>query len=224
MVERNNKHAFWQALVVAVIVFGVGILLGFFLESYRSNEIQLNIMAAEINVLDEQLRNKIIENFDVNCELATKSSFSFADKIYLEAEKLERYDEASKFTETLLVLHKRYDLLRALLWTEIVDLKERCNEDFHTVVYFYDYGTENIDISSKQLFYSRLLFDLKSKYPDEVILIPIAIDTGLESVRLLVENYNIDEFPAIVVDEYEIIDGIITFEELEEIVFKKSSI
>lgn len=215
----SSKHAFWQALVFTIIVFGIGLIIGFFLESYRADKVQFNLIDSEINILDDQLRTRIIGDFDIDCDVAVQSTFDFADKIYTEAVKLESYDSASKISDSFLILHRRYDLLRTLLWLESIELKEKCGRDFHTVVYLYDYATEDINIRSTQLFYSRLLLDLKNKYPDEVLLIPIAAGTNLESVDLIVENYGITEFPSVIVDELEVISGVITFEELETIVF-----
>lgn len=214
----NSKHAFWQALIFTIIVFGIGLILGFFLESYRADKVQFNLLDSEINVLDDQLRNRVIGDFNVECNIAVQSTFDFADKIYGEALKLESYDSASKFSDSFLVLHRRYDLLRTLLWLESVELRERCGKEYHTVVYLYEYNNEDIDVRSKQLFYSRLLTDLKNKYPDKIILIPIAVDTGLESVSLITEYYQVNEFPSIIIDESSVINGIVTLEKLESVV------
>ena len=54
--------------------------------------------------------------------------------------------------------------------------------------------------------------------PDEILLIPIAVNTNLESVDLVVESYEIEEFPSIILDESEIVSGIITFDEFEKII------
>jgi hypothetical protein len=220
-----SKHAFWQALIFSVLVFGAGLLLGFFLESSRADKIQYNLIDSEINVLDDEVRNRVIKDFDVRCNLAIESTFNFADKIYLEAAKMEQYDGAAKFSDSLDILHRRYDLLRTLLWTESIELKEKCSEmkDFHTVVYLYQYETDDVDIDSKQLYFSRLLFDLKLKYPDEIILIPIAADTNLESVNLITRNYGIFEYPTIIIDEEEIISEIVTLEEIENVVFQANN-
>jgi len=216
----NSKHAFWLALVFTVIVFVIGLIFGFFLESFRADKVQFSLVDSEVNILDDQLRNRVIDDFDIECDVAVQSTFDFADKIYQEALKLESYDAASQFSDYFLILHRRYDLLRTLLWLESVELRERCEGEFHTVVYLYDYQSEDIDIGSKQNFYSRLLLDLKNKYPDEIVLIPIAANTDLESVELVVKNYNIKSLPSIIIDELEIINGVITFEELENIVFQ----
>jgi hypothetical protein len=215
----NSKNAFWQALVFTILVFGIGLVFGFFLETSRSESIQNNLMNSEINLLDNQIRNKIIDDLNVHCDLAVKSSFDFADEIYSEAILLEKYDSSDKFGDSLILLHKRYDLLRTLLWIENIKLKERCNLDFHTIIYLYEYKTGDIELKSKQKFYSRILIDLKNKYPEKILLIPIAVNSNLESLELLISKYELFETPNIFVDEEKIITSIVTFNELENIVF-----
>ena len=215
----SNKYAFWQALVFTIIIFGVGILLGFVLEGTRSDTIELTLLNSEINLLDHQLRNQEKANLNISCETSIQNTFEFADKIFNEARKLEKIDQANKFTEILKVLHKRYDLLRIMLWMESIDVKERCQADFHTVVYFYHYGTEDIAIQAEQAALSRLLLDLKDKHGNKIVLIPIAVNLDLESTNLLIEKYKITKLPAIIIDEQKVIEDKPTIEELENITF-----
>ena len=218
----NSKHAFWQALVFTIVIFLIGALMGFFLENSRADKIQLELMNSEINVLDEQLRNKIVEDFNLSCEHAVKSTFEFADKIYWDAIKLEKYDSTSKFTETLKEIHKRYDLLRVILWSESIRLKETCGADFHTIIYLFDYDSDNVNVKSEQLAFSRLLFDIKKNYPDKIILIPIAANLDLDSVNLIMTAYNITHRPAVIADESSVITEILNYRELENIIFKSN--
>lgn len=215
-----SKHAFWQALIFTIVIFGLGLLLGVFLEDSREDSARQALLKSELNILDDQLRDRIIEDFGVDCDLAKKSLFDFADKIYDEAFRLEVYDGSSQFNrESFYTLHRRYDLLRTLLWTEAVTLKDTCDEDFHTVVYLYEYASDDIDVESKQNFYSRLLLELKEKYEGEILLIPIAGNTELSSVELLKENYGISELPILIIDEDRKVNEIVTLEELEDIIF-----
>ena len=133
----NSKHAFWQALVFTIIIFGIGVLMGFFLENSRSNAIENLIIESEIGILDEQITSQGLGKFEISCEETKKSVFIFADKIYQEALQLEKFDSSAKFTESLISLHKRYDLLRVLLWIEGIELKEKCGEKIHTLVYIF---------------------------------------------------------------------------------------
>jgi hypothetical protein len=217
-----TKHAFWQALVFTILVFSLGMILGFFLEVKQSGNIYSNLVASELNILDEQIRQRISLDSNISCDLAKESLFSFADKIYSDATNLEEVDGTGRISD-LITLHRRYDLLRTLLFLEADKLKERCNTDFHIVTYFYAYNAEDIETSSKQNYYSGQVYDLKLKHPTDVIIIPIAVDTQVASVDLLVDSLKLRQVPAIVVDGNIVITEVLTLEELEGIVFSNTN-
>jgi len=219
MVERNSKSAFWKALIFTIVIFGIGMVIGVIFENSRSNEVERNLMNSEINLIDEQVRASAIDTMNLDCEDITKGTFDFADRIYWEANQLEDYDVASKFTNFLSILHKRYDLLRFMVWSESIKIKGRCGNNFHTVVYLYDYDTGDINNRALQNSMSNLLLGLKESHPDEVLLIPMAVNLKLASVDMVVKSYNIKEFPAIMIDEKNVVTGMITSEELEELIF-----
>jgi hypothetical protein len=178
------------------------------------------VINSEINLLDAQLRTMAISKLDLDCGTATGSIFNFADKVYEEAKTLEGYDAVKNFIE-LKVLHKRYDLLRTMLWFEAADLREKCGEDFHTVVYLYDYESPDLDLKSRQGVFGKVLEDLKEKHGAVILLIPIARNLGLESINLISAKYNITESPAIIIDEEHVImERLIDLDELETVVFQ----
>ena len=213
--ETKNRDVFWQALLATAIIFAIGFIFGFFLEVFRGDKMEAVLLNSEINLLDEQLRTNVAGEFNVSCKDMKEGLFSFANTIYYDAIKLEKYEASEKFRETLFLIHKRYDLLRMMLWLESIEVKNKCKNNLHTVVYLYEFNTEDIDKKSKQVFFSRLLFDLKSKNPDKVLLIPIAIDTGLDSVNLTTRSYNISNYPVIIVDEKKIFNDVIKFDDFE---------
>ncbi|MGV8142349.1 MAG: hypothetical protein ACP5NS_01790 [Candidatus Pacearchaeota archaeon] len=215
MVENQNKHAFWQAFVFTVVVFGLGLILGFFLEGVQSDNIYNRLIASELNLLDDQLTQEIINDYNISCVKSRESLFAFADRIYSEAVEIEEIDSTGRLGD-LTVLHKRYDLLRTLLLKEARNLKSRCGEDFHIVTYFYLYNSEDIDTSSKQNYFSRVLFDLKESHPDTILLIPIASDTDLISVDALINALDIHTYPTIVIDDAIFITEVPTLSDLEE--------
>lgn len=219
MVSYGSKHVLWQALVFTIIIFAVGLIFGYYLEGLRASTVEFNLLGSEVNLLDEQLRGKIIENSNLSCEIATDSTFSFANKVYDEALKLEKYEASSKFDkDTLLILHRRYDLLRTMFWTEAITLKKRC-PGFHTVVYFFDYGTNNIEIKAKQTFFSNLLRTAKEENPGKILLIPIAANLDLAAVDLAMQNYKVNSYPMILIDETKMVGDVITSKELEDLIF-----
>jgi len=216
----TSKSAFWQALVFTVIIFSIGLFIGFYIESSRVAVVSQKLSNSELNLLDEQLRNKTFEDLNVSCEQAVNNTFNFADRIYTEAQQLEEYDSAAKFSDSLVPLHKRYDLLRMMLWIETIKLKARCGNSFHTVVYFYAYKTDDINQKAEQNSVSHVLGDLKNQYSSEVLLIPIAGNLELDSISLVTDKYGISDFPAIVIDENKTLQGLVSFDEVENLAFQ----
>ena len=178
---------------------------------------------SEISLLDEQLRNRAIGSLDISCGQAIDSTFAFADSVYLEARQLENYESSTTFTDSLLDLHKRYDLLRTMLWFESIDLRAKCKGSFHTVVYFYDYNTDDVTVRARQLFFARALAELKDKNPDSVLLIPIARNMGLESIRVASDDFGIKNSPVIIIDEKTIVYEISSFDEFEKLVLQSNN-
>ncbi|MAE49612.1 hypothetical protein CMI48_02170 [Candidatus Pacearchaeota archaeon] len=212
---RGNKGAFWQALVFTIVVFALGMALGLFIESNRADRVHDVLLQAEISLLDEQLRNRVVEDLGVGCSEARESTFAFADRIFEEAQRLEDFDSSSTFGDALTVLHKRYDLLRLMLWSEAVRLRDYCGDDYHTLVYLFAYETQDITQAGEQKALSRVLLDLKEAHGDEVLLIPIAGNLNIASVDLVKEAHGITSLPAIVVDERQVIEGLISVGDLE---------
>ena len=215
---QGSKNAFWQALIFTIAVFFVGLVFGYFLESYKADKSEMISLEAEINLLDDQVRVEVLQKSNLSCEAATESVFSFADKIYEDALLLERYGAAANFNaENLKIIHRRYDLLRVLLWEEGMGLKSRC-KDIHTVVYLFEYSSEDVETSARQNYFSKILLDLKNNNPNEILLIPIAANLDLASVELIMKSRGINS-PSILIDEEKKVNDVITYEDLEKLVF-----
>lgn len=214
-----KRESFLVALVLTIIIFVIGLLIGFYLENSRQSGLETVLSNSEVNLLDEQLRGQISSEFDIDCSLAIRNTFTFADRIYNEAVTLEEYDTASKFQNQLKILHKRYDLLRTILWLQSIELKKKCPGEFHTIVYLYEYDAENVETKALQVTMSNQLQDLKNKYPGDVLLIPIAGNMGVDSINLIKENKNVKSLPAVLVDENIKIDKLLEMKELENVVF-----
>jgi hypothetical protein len=219
----NTKSAFWKALIATLIIFVIGFSIGFYMENTRIGAVQVALLNSEISLIDEQIKSNAIQELNLNCTILKESTFAFADRIYSEALKLEEYDASNKLKNTLTTFHRRYDLLRALLWTESTQIRKKCPNQFHTIVYLYDYDTDGIKTKAEQLTIGRLLLDFKYRFADQILLIPMASNLNIESINLIMKKYNITESPAIIIDDSKVIKKIPTFEELENIVFNSNN-
>ena len=212
----SNKHVFWQALIVALVILWVGIMLGIFFEGRRVAQIEDFYSASETDLLDANLQSDLFNMFGFECGVMTNEVINFADRIYEEAVKLEKYDSSNELTDDIIVLHKKYDLLRTMLWKNAIVLQKECSDEVDVVVYLYDYVDTDVNTKAKQLAMGRVLIDMKDKYGDKVILIPIAHDTGVDSLNLFKEKYDLDKFPVVIINQKDKITGLFTLEDIEE--------
>jgi len=213
----NSKHSFWQALIVAIIIFWTGIMLGILFENSRTSKLENFYKSSETQIFDIQLTGNLLMNeANPDCNTALQDNIDFADRIYEEAKTLEKYDASNKITDDIVKLHSRYDLLRTMLWLNVIGLQEKCSNQTNIVVYLYQYVEPNIDTQAKQVAISKVTSDLKKKYGDKVLLIPLAYDTGVKSLSLLRSKYQINEFPVVIVNQKNKITGLNTVEELEK--------
>jgi len=202
MVE-SKKHVFWQALFLTALFFLLGFVLGIYLEQTRADNLNVAFYKSEVSLYDSFALGQLLNDPSVSCENVIEANVNFADKIYEEARELEKFDDSNKLTNSVKIIHRKYDLLRTLLWMNLISIKENCS--INTVTYLYVYDTEDIDLKAKQIVWSRILNDLKEEKGNKIILIPIAIDQDITSLDYLIRKYDLESFPAIIINEKDVL-------------------
>lgn len=199
----NQKYTFLWALILTLIVFNIGIFLGYQLEKSRINKINELYAETDLYLLDQRIQADAFDAVTLNCDSALEENIKFADKIYEDARKIQKYESANQITAPIITEHKKYDLLRTLFWINSIKIKQKCSFNYHNVVYLYKYNTPTLDQVAKQRTWSNLLFELKQEKAEKIMLIPIAGDNELPSVSLLMDKYGIkeEELPVILIDE-----------------------
>ncbi|PIO07838.1 hypothetical protein COU59_02745 [Candidatus Pacearchaeota archaeon CG10_big_fil_rev_8_21_14_0_10_34_12] len=211
----NKKHVFWEAFFLAVLFILVGLVLGIWLEQLRSDNTNISFYQSETSLYDSFALGKLIENPYISCEDLKMANVNFADQIYDEARYLEKYEDSSKLTDSLKIIHRKYDLLRTLLWMNVINMEAKCGE-INTVVYLYNYSSDKVKIKSKQTVWSRTLQDLKEEEGNTLILIPIAVDQNIVSLNYLLKTYGVKNFPAVLINEKEVLYDIHSTEEIKD--------
>lgn len=212
---EDKKHVFWQAFFLSLLFLFLGLTFGVYLEQTRVDNINIAFYQSESSLYDSFAIGKLLDNSFTSCEDLKGASIDFADQIYEEARELERFDRSSKLTESLKVIHRKYDLLRTLLWMNVIEIKEKCG-DINSVVYLYNYEEEDIGVKSKQVVWGKILNDLKEEKGSDIILIPIAVDQEIVSLNYLAKTYGVREFPAVVINEENVFYEHKTVNELSE--------
>lgn len=213
---KSRKHVFWEALFVTLIIFITGLLLGIWIESLRISTINEYFAESEISLMDTIALNNLIEMEKINCSKMIELNMKFADRIYEEAKQLEQYEGSEKLSEGLKIAHKRYDLMRTLLWINTFKLENLCSENPITVVYLYELETEDLAKKATQNVWSKILSDLKQKKGNDILLIPIATDRGISSLDSLIENYKISSSPVVIIENEVVLEKLTSVEDLEK--------
>jgi hypothetical protein len=199
----TQKYTFLWALILTLVIFNIGILFGYQLEKSRINNINEWYQETDLNLLDQRIQSDSFDIIGLNCNNLLEENIKFGDKIYEDASQIQKYEDANQLNTNIISQHKKNDLLRAMFWMNSIKIKQKCQSNYHNIVYFYDYNNPTLNQIAKQRTFSNLLMELKNEKKDEIMLIPIAGDNELPSIDLILEKYNIqiEDLPVILIDE-----------------------
>src|SRR3990172_11392439 len=211
----NPKRAFLEAFFLALIVFAFGIMLGVSFENNRLAEINDYYALSEISLMDSLALSGISDLSAFSCQDLIRNNIDFADRIYEEAVTLEKYEESGDLTDSLKLAHKKYDVLRTILWINVMKSRDKCPGNFSSIVYLYESEPEEVEQKAAQTVWSRILFDLKQKYGDKIILIPISVDSGISSLSSITNRLSVSRYPAVVINEKNILYDLASVDDIK---------
>jgi hypothetical protein len=193
-------------------------MAGIWIDNMRLNDIRQALSQADINTYDARLLNNYLQRFGKDyCNVALEQNLAFNDKIYNEGREIENKINANIFTPEIEQEWRRYTLLQTQFWFNSVELKEQCGFDYHTVVHMSRQRdtSNNEEVNNKVQ--ASILLDLKDRCGKKMMLIPITVDTSLIVVDAAVKQFGVSNYPAVVVDESFVFQGVTTEDKLNEI-------
>ncbi|MBS3151613.1 hypothetical protein J4443_04495 [Candidatus Woesearchaeota archaeon] len=209
---------FWKALVLTVIVFLLGVFLGFALERNRINDIEKEFQRIDLQWGDAKLQTLYYQNLEPRfCDSAIRENLEFADKVYNEGLKIDSYDKATFLSDGLELERKKYALLKVEFWLNTIVLREKCKAEYINLVYFFANDPE-LEIESEQSTQAEILKDLKEKYGKNLMLIPLPIDMDISMINIMKGTYDISKTPTILINEKIKVEGLQSFDELEALI------
>jgi len=212
---QNQKFVFLYALIGSLIIFNIGIFMGYMLEASRLDKIDSLYLGTEAELFDQIAQREALSMMDLDCDSLIEENIQFGDRIYEEAVKIQKYEGANTLS-SIDLYHKKFDVLRALFWVNSMKIKQQCGYNSHNVVYFYQYNNPSINQESKQKVFSNLLAELKDELGNKILLVPLSGDNDIPSINLLMEEYNITELPTILIDEKIKLTDIESREDIEQ--------
>ena len=213
---NNPKRVFWEALILTILIFLLGFLAGLIFENKRVEVIEAYYIQSENSLMDIFALNNFVSLNNISCNALISSNIDFANRIYDEAKILDEYERTGKITDKIDVQHKKYDIMRTFLWINTIKTNEICeNNSIHTIVYIYNFNTNDLTEKATNSVWSKILADLKEIHGKEIILIPIAADSEIIALNSMLENYDIQKYPVLIIDNKYVINRLSSVEELE---------
>ena len=212
----DKKRVFWEALILTALIFLLGFLAGLIFENKRVEVIEAYYIQSENSLMDIFALNNFVSLNNISCNALISSNIDFANRIYDEAKILDEYERTGKITDKIDVQHKKYDIMRTFLWINTIKTNEICeNNSIHTIVYIYNFNTNDLTEKATNSVWSKILADLKEIHGKEIILIPIAADSEIIALNSMLENYDIQKYPVLIIDNKYVINRLSSVEELE---------
>jgi len=213
---KSKYQVFIEALILTFLILLIGFFIGYFVENLRTSEVSENYKIFELSALDLKLQNYYYQIMDNStCDSAVKQNFIFADEIYKKGLLLQQYEDSNELTQDIVLEKKKYVLLKTELWLNTILLKEKCKEDFHTLVYIYSQEADEYK-EAEQGALANILRKIKEERGNELILLPLAGDLDLGIVNMQLDIYNITNYPSIIIDEKIILEGFQSQEDIEK--------
>ncbi len=204
------KKVFVQTLIISLFIFSTGFYLGDYIESQRADYIQDLSFKSETNRLDLNTQISMFDKLD--CDTIRSETIKLADDTYFDAIELEQMEESEVYSDKLYEIHRKYDLTRAIIW-KITDDQSRCFEDYNIIVYLYQYLDPGYESAIKQEYFASLTGEIKTNY-DNTILIPIAYDTEINSLKLMMNILELDDETQLIINNEHFVSELISKDNL----------
>lgn len=197
MVVGKRKYLLITAMILTITVFLGGIALGWTLDHYRADELLENIKQSELITESLIVEESFIDHYGGDrCELLSSRVYDLQQQSRVTGKQLSEWGEGDTFqTKDFDYLKRKYILLEIRFFILLNDLKNECNSDYNTILFFYQKDQEQ---SIQQGF---ILDELSDNY-DNLIVLSIDKDyTDEPLVELLRSKYGITKAPTLIINK-----------------------
>lgn len=194
MKRKLSLRNYVLALVLTIIIFSGGILLGIFIDRLRLNDAVQTTLNEKVNLRSLQLQQNYLDSGQADCKALNRVLEANINELAKKMAVVIDYEKRSVFNEAEFKLQLQdYFLTEIQFLLVSQEIDKKCTKDNIKILYFYDdnpFDTQG-DILDylKKVFGSRVLvFSLDSTFTQEPM------------INILLTSYNIKQFPAVIVD------------------------
>ena len=201
MVRKLSKETYYIAFLITAGIFLLGLLLGLVIEGERTDFVQEEYQKQKITFTSSQLQYEIFNELqkEENCPAMFQTFYTNLEELERTRERLEEYDnKATIGKESFALLQREYLLEEMQYWLLATDIKNSCNFDVVTILYFYA-SEEDCPDCDKQSF---VLSYLKELFGDKLLIFSFNAEVNEEPLVSILETaFNITTHPGLVIDE-----------------------
>lgn len=210
-------NIYTRSLVLTIFIFLIGVMIGVLIDNVRISEIKKGLGESEIIWEDTRLLNIYIGKMGgEECEVAFEENLAYNDRVYRYGRDIEREIGATTFTPEAEQEWRKYVLLQFQFWLNSIELKEKCNFDYSNVVHLSKRKDLTNEEGIENKLQSTILVDLKERCGKSMMLIPLTADADLESINIVLRQHAITKFPAVIIDEKHVFQGLTPAEDFEK--------
>ncbi len=198
---KRDKYAI--ALVISILTFSLGFLLGTVLDSYKYEYVAEIAKQQELEFNSLQLQYIYLESIQgtEKCPALYQTLENNLRTLEPTVNKMLDYEKSKGSNSSEYLYFKRqYFLANIKYWMLSEDIQKTCNSDTVTVLYFFN---NNCDICFKSQ--GVILSNLKQLFEDKLLVFAIDSDfTDEPMIGLLKNKYNITVYPTLVINNEKI--------------------
>jgi|GEM_PF-928329 len=223
--EKKNRGvavSYIAAFSTAILVFVLGIWLGNYIASSKSLELQRTQEKLISRFFGLELRNEMVKYQDI-CALSWGDIWK--DKVEMGQKVINLETRLGKENPDVLQEKEVYELIEIKVILLLREIRERCKENFTTILYFYTNKKNDPKGDWRESENQGYVLDsigaahnMKGKSTPVYIF---AFDINIENpvINYLKNLYNITRVPALVINEHTY-TGLMTKNEIEKILEK----
>ncbi len=207
--RKTSIKKYILAFMLTLLVFSGGIVAGLFIENLRLSSAKQIALTEKVTLRSLQLQHSYIASGLTDCKTLHTILENNINELGKKVAIIIDYEKKSLFNEDEFKLQLQdYFLTEIQFYLLAKDIDAKCKQDNMKILYFYD---ENRDETQ-----GDILIYLKKKFDNKVLI--FSLDSGFTEepmIKTLLTNYNITQFPALVIEE-KVFEGHQTADQLME--------
>jgi len=208
----NYKRIIFVSLIITILIFLAGLLLGLSLDDTRISDLVNNINQNELNSESYLVEQDFIKRLGGDlCELSRPRINVLSNDLAKLGQLLTRYESAGTLKASEYdYLKRKYFLLEIKTYTLFTNLKKDCGYKINTILYFYD-------ISHQESLNQGYILDSLVESRNDVHIFSFDRNFSEPALETLKLHYNITKAPTIIINDKIKKEGLIDLDTLKNI-------